>query len=97
MRLSSPRVRGFEFPEDCIDMLAVIGPRSAVPPGRTALHRINSIRVRYRRRAGASPLSSVDAAPTREGTRQGAPGDQIRSEARQFAASTIGPTAAWRQ
>src|SRR6266849_7039356 len=67
------------------------------PASRTAPHHINSIRVHYRPRAVALLLSFVDAAPTREDTRQAAPGDQTRSAARESAASTIGPMATWRQ
>ena len=36
MRLSSPRVRGFECPEDCVDVPIIIGPCSASWPGQLA-------------------------------------------------------------
>jgi hypothetical protein len=40
MRLSSPMVRGLEYPEDCTDMLAVIKfPfRDPTKPDRTSPH-----------------------------------------------------------
>src|SRR6266446_1061594 len=64
---------------------------------RAGSQQTNSIRVRYRPRAGAWPLSSVDAGPIREGTQPGVPGDPLPTEARGFAASTIGPSEEWPQ
>src|SRR6266849_347119 len=66
-------------------------------PDRTETHQTSSSRVRCRRRAGAWPLPSVDAEPTREGKLPDAPGGPLPTEARGFAASTIGPSAASRQ
>src|SRR5712672_3880146 len=91
MRLSSPRVRKLECPEDCMDVLAVM---ASVPrAGRAGSHTTSLIRVHFLRRAGASLRSSVDAEPIRAGTLQDAPGDPLRSEALGFAASTRGPWA----
>src|SRR5260370_39224547 len=56
----------------------------------------NLIRVRFLQRAGAWPLFSVDAGPTREGTPADAPGGPPPTEARGFGASTTGSWAAWR-
>src|SRR5258708_38927669 len=64
---------------------------------RVGSPKANTIRVRYRRRAGGWRLSSVDAGTTPEGTLPAAPGGPLPNEARGFAASTIGPSAAWRQ
>src|SRR2546426_9718275 len=94
MRFNSPRVRGFERPEDCIDV-PVMGSRSASRTSRLAT--ASSIRARCHQRAGAWPLTSVDAGPIREGTPPGVPGDPLPTEARGFAASTIGPSEEWPQ
>src|SRR5258708_38235022 len=64
---------------------------------RVGWPKANSIRVRYRRRAGAWPLTSVDAGPTPEGTLPAPPGGPLSTEDRGSAASTIAPSAARRQ
>src|SRR5260370_32526104 len=78
-----------------MDVFPVMGPVRGAAWGGPP--KANSIRVRFLQRAGAWPLLSVDAGPTREGTPTDAPGGPPPTEARGFAASTIGPWAAWRQ
>src|SRR5258708_38152775 len=69
-----------------------------VPPAdRGSSSEVNLIRVRFLRRAGAWLLTSVDAAPTREGTLPAAPGGRLPTEAQVSAASTINPWAMLQQ
>src|SRR5258708_12274912 len=65
--------------------------------GRGSSPEVNLIRVRFLRRAGAWLLTSVDAAPTREGTLPAAPGGRLPTEAQVSAASTINPWAMLQQ
>src|SRR6266480_2891622 len=97
MPLSSPSVRGLECAEDCIDVLDVISVPFRSPRLGRGPHQTNSGHVHYHQHVGAWPLTSVDAGPTRGGTLPGAPGGPPPTEAPGFAASTIGPSAAWRQ